>query len=126
MTSISEKAKLRVLNDPKLQKYIKDINLFHKWNKIKSNMTVLASLKEVSQGLIINDEIIIAKNSDKMKLLRYLDWVHYDPKDLANAIMNKTTQEYYDKQLSHSRTDPNIWNDKQREKDMKEYYANRK
>jgi hypothetical protein len=66
-----------------------------------------------------------AKNTDKFRLKSHLDWAYYTPKTLALAINNLDVDVYYERQLKHQQSDPNIWKRWDEEQDLKSYYAAR-
>tara|TARA_R110002153_G_C13172547_1_gene484232 strand:- start:185 stop:592 length:408 start_codon:yes stop_codon:yes gene_type:complete len=69
--------------------------------------------------------IYISKKKPIFKILSRLDWVHYDPIELANAINNDTIEDYYSQQLSDPRSYPNDWKRPVEEIVLKTHYANR-
>lgn len=76
----------------------------------------------------INNEFYITsttKKGTKMRMISRLDWVHYNPKDLALAIETDTVEAYYAQQLNDPASDPNVWADAVKEFELKTYYANR-
>jgi hypothetical protein len=79
-----------------------------------------------THGIIkVNDEFFIGAKKAKMRMISRLDWVYYNPKDLARAIETDTVEQYYAQQLGDPNSDPNIWNDAVKEYELKTYYANR-
>jgi len=69
--------------------------------------------------------IYISKTSNKFRLKSYLDWAYYTPKTLALAIDADDLDLYYETQLHHQLSDPNIWKRWDEEQDLKSYYAAR-
>lgn len=73
----------------------------------------------------VNKQFFIASEKTNMRMISRLDWVYYNPKDLAHAIETDTVEQYYANQLGDPHSHPNIWRDTQQEFDLKTYYANR-
>lgn len=106
--------------------FIKDKILYHKWASIKKYLTSRPNIMLIQETqLKINNQFLISKNSSKFRLLSQLDWAVYDNKDLAQAIDNNAVENYYEKMLMNSLSDPNVWNDKTKEQELKVYYAAR-
>ena len=72
-----------------------------------------------------SDKLYLAKKSNKFRLKSYLDWAWYSPKTLALSIDNDDVGVYYESQLNHVNSDPNIWKHWDEEQDLKFYYAAR-
>ena len=83
----------------------------------------------VTQGIIICETIMIAKNHSKWKFLGELDWFpYYGLNNLVNALYTDTLLEYaMDQQSRTHRKYKSIpinheWKDKEEEKIKREYY----
>ena len=107
-------------------------------NMVKQNYVLLNICKHFSKFYVFKDIddthgyiklnnqfYVSSKKKTTMRLISRLDWVYYEPKDLAHAIETDTVEVYYAKQLSNSQSYPNVWRDTSEEYDLKEYYANR-
>jgi hypothetical protein len=88
--------------------------------------------KNTRCGIIINDKIMIAKNKSRWKMLGELDWFpYYGLHNLVEALYDDALDEYAEEQqnkthrVSHSVPIPNVWKDKDKEKEFKEFYKNR-
>jgi hypothetical protein len=105
---------------------IYDKNLISRWIRIKRHLTTTPEVYE-SYGVVAitknSQTIYIAKNTTKMRLKSHLDWAYYTPKTLAYAIDNDLIDSYYEVMLKNVNSDPNIWNDKDLEMELKTYYA---
>jgi hypothetical protein len=115
-------------NSPFLKKYnprIIDTVLFRKWSAIEPHLTKTVNVNERSGYLEFEDGIYVAKNSNKMRLRSYLDWVYYTPKTLAQALNADTVEVYYEIMLRDVRSDPNVWKDTDLEQELKAFYAAR-
>jgi hypothetical protein len=105
--------------------FIKDHKLWTRWVAIKKYLSTTPNVVERNGYLEINGLLYIAKNSSKMRLISHLDWCHYTPKTLAQAIDKNNIENYYETMLNDSRSDPNIWKDTDKEMKLKSYYASR-
>lgn len=110
--------------------HISDLMLYHRWKAIKKYISTTVSIRLLDYGytrnmIIINEQCIIAKNSTKFRLLSQLDWAHYTAKGLATAIDNNDIDGYYERMLADTRSDPNQWNDYNKEMELKTHYAAR-
>ena len=105
--------------------YIDDVWLYSKWQQILKHLANSHTYAQVQHGLLIDKQFIIAKRSSKFRLCSQLDWAHYRAKDLAQAMNQSTVDQYYEQQLTSLRSDPNIWNDLQKEMELKTFYAAR-
>lgn len=99
--------------DPRLQEIV-DLTK----TQIKTNQQhALLTIK-------VNDLVVyIARNSAKFRLKSYLDWAHYTPSALAQAIDTRTLLVYYEQQLNSPHSDPNKWKRTSEEQELKSYYA---
>lgn len=100
----------------------------NKWLSIRRHLTTnnaqfydydFATIKTATTTLYI------AKASNKFRLKSHLDWAWYSPRTLAQAIDNDDLAVYYEQQLNHQNSDPNIWKRWDEEQDLKSYYAAR-
>jgi hypothetical protein len=105
--------------------WVQDQQLAWRWMSIKHHMTRYHNIREYKGQLVINNLVFLAKHSSKMRLKSHLDWSWYTPKTLAQALDNNTIEQYYEIMLKDIRSDPNQWNDKQLEAELKSYYAAR-
>lgn len=107
--------------------YINDRILYRKWQAISALLlSNTHKLKVSAQNmLIVNNQFILAKSKEKMRLVSQLDWVHYTPADLAQAINTNTVDAYYEQQLNDSLSDPNVWKRHHEEMELKSFYAQR-
>jgi len=73
-------------------------------------------------GVILNEQIIIAKKKTRFRPLGQLDWAHYTAKGLGTAFQDGTVLEYYEQMLVDKRSPSHDW---QGEKAMakRAYYA---
>ncbi len=73
-------------------------------------------------GVILNEQIIIAKKKTRFRPLGQLDWAHYTAKGLGTAFKYGTVLEYYEQMLVDERSPSHDW---QGEKSMvkRAYYA---
>tara|TARA_R110000764_G_C10993070_1_gene381415 strand:+ start:1069 stop:1476 length:408 start_codon:yes stop_codon:yes gene_type:complete len=103
--------------------YIDDIRLYSRWKAIKKHMVLQTGWRlTVWRGMLkVEDQMLIAKKSQKFKPLSRLDWANYKPKGLANAIETDTVLAYYDSVLDYNHD----WRDTGKEKVLKTHYANR-
>tara|TARA_R110000772_G_scaffold205144_4_gene315394 strand:- start:2727 stop:3068 length:342 start_codon:yes stop_codon:yes gene_type:complete len=101
----------------------------NKWIKIRRHLTNPSSVRFYDNSLATvwtsNNTMYISKTSDKFRLKSHLDWAYYTPKTLALAIDNLDVDVYYQRQLNHQNSDPNIWKRWDEEQDLKFYYAAR-
>jgi hypothetical protein len=109
-----------------MSRFINDIALYRRWAAIarylpNHNHPVV----EYRGMLAYNQQFLLAKHSTKWRLLSHLDWAHYTPKGLADAITNNTIEQYYEQQLHDVRSDPNIWRRPDEEHTLKARYAAR-
>lgn len=108
--------------------FIKDQLLYFRWHAIKKHMTQprgYVLLEQNGQLLIRDFNCYIAKHSNKMRLYSQLDWCHYEPSTLAQAIESNTLDQYYEIMLLDNRSDPNIWQRPDQEHILKVHYAAR-
>lgn len=82
-------------------------------------------------GATIDKALVIARNKSLWRPVGTLDWFpYYGFESLIEAYKTNTLEEYKEKQLKANRqvravVKPNVWKDKVKEKEMKEFYANR-
>jgi hypothetical protein len=103
--------------------YISDQALYFRWKAIEKHLTTKPSISATNGILTINGNIYIAKKSSKFRLQSHLDWAHYTPKTIANAIDNDQIESYYEIMLNDVRSDPNDWKDTDFEMELKTRYA---
>jgi hypothetical protein len=105
--------------------FIGDKMLWSRWVSIKKYLTTTPTIIERYGYLEINHICFIAKNSSKMRLKSHLDWCHYTPKTLAQAIDGNNIESYYEIMLNDVQSDPNVWKDTDFEMELKTHYAAR-
>jgi hypothetical protein len=105
--------------------YIPDKWLWARWSAIHKHLQHNHTIRVVTNQIICNDKIVIAKNCAKFRPVGVLDWVHYTPKQLALAIDTADTELYYCIQLGSDKSSLNQWKRSAEEKQLKEYYAER-
>ena len=82
-------------------------------------------------GATIDKAIIIARNKSLWRPVGTLDWFPYYGLDsLLEAYKANALEEYKEKQIKANRqvyavVKPNVWKDKAKEKELKEFYARR-
>ena len=116
----------------------KNLKLSNRWGKIRPHITVKIDQriqdgflriqrKQLLGGNVPNlyPIIYLTQNTTKFRIKSRLDWVHYDPIDLAKHINNNTIDYYYYTQRGDQQSYPNDWKRLQEEYDLKTYYANR-
>jgi hypothetical protein len=101
-----------------------------KWMRIRRHLTTNTAKFYDNEGRPAaiqtpKNTIYISKTNDKFRLKSHLDWAWYSPKTLAAAIDADDLDLYYQTQLSHQNSDPNIWRRWDEEQDLKSYYAAR-
>ena len=80
-----------------------------------------------NQGFILNDEILISPTKNYFKPLGILDWAYFTKINvLCNHLANEDIEDYYETQLKHDKSHPNIWSDKPKEKKLKREYDQRR
>lgn len=86
----------------------------------------------VTQGIIVCETIMVAKNHSRWKILGELDWYpYYGLKNLVKALYTDTLLEYaMDQQSRTHRTERSVpinheWKDKEKEKSKRAYYRQR-
>jgi hypothetical protein len=79
---------------------------------------------QTSKGRVFNG-YLIAKNKTSFRPVGVLDWAHYTEAGIRTAIQHGVLDQYYEKMLEDSRSPTNVWKDKKKEQNLKEYYANR-
>lgn len=108
------------------QAFIPDQRLWWRWSAINRHLLGSYHLLQVQNGiLLIDDEFYIAKHNPLMRLKSHLDWVHYTPGDLAQAIISDSVPVYYEYQMQDPASPHNQWQDPVEEMDLKAYYATR-
>jgi len=75
-------------------------------------------------GVILNEQIIIAKKKTRFRPLGQLDWAHYTAKGLGTAFKEGTVLEYYEQMLVDERSPSHDWQGDNAMK-KKTYYAER-
>lgn len=106
--------------------YIRDIKLYRRWAAISKYLTTQNHNVVDYNGMLgYNKEFLLAKHSTKMRLYSQLDWVHYTPKELADAINTNTVEQYYELKLQDGRSNPNVWRRPDEEHELKAFYAAR-
>lgn len=106
----------------------KNIKLSNRWGQLRPHITVKIDQRIQSGFLRIERNkivIYLTQNSTKFRIKSRLDWVHYDPQDLATHINNDTIEYYYYTQRGDQQSYPNDWKRLQEEYNLKTYYANR-
>lgn len=138
MTSKIMQMALKQMNTPSMVK----IRRQQQFNKLSKQNPRLAQIwqqldhmittsygSQITNGMLRinkNDLVIfIAQHKQMFRIKSRLDWVHYEPQDLATNINNDTIEYYYFIQLNDPQSYPNDWARIQEEYDMKTYYANR-
>ena len=104
---------------------IRDQQLRWRWQAIDQHLTGFPTVIEYQGILNVNNQFYICKNTSKMRLKSQLDWVHYTPKTLAQAVDNNKVDHYYEFMMQDHRSDPNVWNDTNFEMELKTFYAAR-
>ena len=79
---------------------------------------------ELNYGFVFND-FIFAKNKTLFRPLGIIDWAWFTTAKLRDAMLGERMSDYYTEMLNHSKSPSNKWRDKEKEKEMKDYYANR-
>ena len=107
--------------------YIDDIRLFSRWKAIKKHFSTPKgyNMQIVNGMLYIERSIFLAKKSRKMRLRSRIDWVYYDPKQLAHALETNTVEQYYANEIGDTQSNPNDWKRIGEEIDIKAHYAHR-
>tara|TARA_R110000803_G_scaffold1228_7_gene4035 strand:- start:1345 stop:1749 length:405 start_codon:yes stop_codon:yes gene_type:complete len=110
-----------------MMQYIESEQLYWAITKLTDYLKEPIQVKEHHQGGVLESDIpfMIAKNRPLLRPLGILDWAYYTPKKLAEAVDLGLVEEYYYEMLDDPRSPDNIWKDKEKEKRMKEEYANR-
>lgn len=75
-------------------------------------------------GVILNEQVIIAKKKTRFRPLGQLDWAHYTAKGLGTAFKEGTVLEYYEKMLNDGRSPSHDWHG-EKMMDKRAYYADR-
>lgn len=112
-------------NSPWNKPVIYDKFLKQRWQAIEKYLTTKPNIVERKWFIEIEGCAYIAKNTTKMRLISHLDWCHYTAKTLAQAIDAGKIAEYYEQMLKDPRSDANVWNDTDKEMDLKTEYAAR-
>ena len=79
---------------------------------------------ELNYGFVFND-FIFAKNKTLFRPLGIIDWAWFTTAKLRDAVLGERMSDYYTEMLNDPRSPSNKWRDKEKEKEMKDYYANR-
>jgi hypothetical protein len=103
--------------------YIRNKSFYFKWKAIEKYLEFRHDLKESQQGLIIDEEFMIAANKTKMRPLGQLDWSWYTAKTLAMAMNEDRVLHYYETMLKDKRSDSNKWKRREEEMYKKTFYA---
>lgn len=107
-----------------MAQFINDKDLYRRWVAIAKYLKNTQHLFYEYRGqLSVDKQFLLAKHSPKMRLLSHLDWVHYTPKELAQAIDSNTIEQYYEQKLVDGRSDPNVWKRTDEEHELKSRYA---
>lgn len=106
----------RMISDPLLRR---------RWQLIKQHLTRPVQIQQQKKLLLINGLYYIATNRSIMRIKSHLDWVVYTPQDLAQALDTGTVDAYYEQQMANPLSPGDDWRDKQKEMDLKTYYAQR-
>ena len=83
------------------------------------------SFLEKKYYTLFND-YVFARTKRRFRPVGILDWAHYTGAGLREAILNNSLDEYYKTMLEDERSPSNIWENKQKETELKAYYAERK
>lgn len=108
--------------------FINDKALWMRWAAIRKHMTQSSGYElavQKGQLYVVDHKCYIAKHSTKMRLYSYIDWCHYTPKGLAQAIESNQVPQYYEQMLRDPRSDPNQWRRRDEEQGIKAFYAAR-
>jgi len=105
--------------------YIESKSLYFRLLAIDKLLDCQISVREHHQGLVIDEELIIAKNKPLFRPLGIIDWAHFTPKGLAKAINSGSASKYYKKMLKDPLSPQNKWCDKKLEREMKSFYLKR-
>jgi hypothetical protein len=87
--------------------------------------------KTGNYGATIDKALVIARNKSLWRPVGILDWLpYYGLNSLLTAYKEGTLEAYKEKQIKAGRQQlavvkPNVWKDKKKEKEMKEFYAKR-
>lgn len=109
--------------------YISNSIFYYRLLKVVSKLEVFADVKLVSQGFLIEAEgeepILLAKRKPLMRKAGDLDWLHYSPSSLAEALSSGSFEEYYLEAEHDPRSLENKWRDKGKEQTLKQIYRER-
>lgn len=89
------------------------------------------SYKTGNYGITVDKTLVIARNKSLWRPVGTLDWFpYYGISSLLDAYKENTLEAYKDKQIAADRkclsvVKPNVWKDKNKEKEMKDFYAKR-
>ena len=75
---------------------------------------------------ILFKDYIFARTKTRFRPVGVLDWANYTEATLREAILNDSIDEYYKTMLQDDRSPKNVWGDKDKESELKTYYADRK
>ena len=78
------------------------------------------------QSYTLFNDYVFARTKRRFRPVGILDWAHYTEAGLRKAILSDTIDEYYKTMLKDARSPDNVWDDKNKEKELKTYYADRK
>mgnify|MGYP001301530850 CR=1 FL=1 len=76
-------------------------------------------------GVILNEQVIIAKKKTRFRPLGQLDWAHYTAKGLGTAFQEDSVLEYYERMLNDERSPSHDWKG-EKMMDKRAYYAERR
>jgi len=71
-------------------------------------------------------DYVFARTKTRFRPTGVLDWAHYTQAGLREAILNNNIDGYYKTMLKDDRSPKNTWQDKDKEAELKNYYASRK
>lgn len=109
-----------------LDNYIDCRYTYANWMKIRQHFTTpVDGVAPYKWYYSVNGYIYIHKQKPILRLKSRLDWVTYDPADLAYALEHDIVEQYYSNQLADPLSLPNVWKNTVEELDLKEYYAKR-
>lgn len=103
----------------------------HFEDKLRSIFNANLSYKTGNYGVTVDKTLIIARNKSVWRPVGTLDWFpYYGITSLLDAYKEGTLEAYKDKQIQADRqhrsaVKPNIWKDKDKKKELKEFYAKR-
>ena len=105
---------------------ITDRQLQQRWAAISMHLTKPTKKSQYKSFVAIADTLFIQKKKTMFRIIGRIDWVFYEPAQLALAIDTGKAEDYYYKQLSDPRSYPNNWRNPDEEYVIKEHYAHRR